>query len=333
VSVREREHHDSQSVAPLARDRLGELTVPELLEVIRRQQETPVVAGAPPGPRGPLVGWGAAPVALPRIATTLHSTDGALMPPPAAPRRRQCSSRDTVRAFLSDPRRRHRVAAEPGGSPVVAVMSLFGGVGASTTAGALARRWASGGRRVVLADATGAFDPHWPGELRAPRVAQWPDLRDDRQVAGLIAARLRAAPAVVIDGGRAGSCPPIQAVRAVVDAARRLHAVAVLDLPAGDGWLAATAPIGADVVALCCRAQPRQLRVSAECLRDLAAAGRCLPPVIGVVTGPGRAGAALAAGSDVTAGWVRLCRAAAGAGVTVLAAAADLAGQDKGGVR
>jgi len=120
-------------------------------------------------------------------------------------------------------------------------------------------------------------------------------------------------------------------MRVVLDVARRLGAMAVLDVPGGHEGLAATEQIGADLVALCCRAQPRQLRASAECLRELASGGVYLPPVIGVVTGLGRAGSALASGSDVTAGWVRLPRDRGDWRIGVLAEAADLAAGEQEG--
>ena len=119
---------------------------------------------------------------------------------------------------------------------VVAVVGAGGGVGASTSAALLARRWsATGPTTLVDLDRCGGGIDVLLG-LEAVPGLRWPDLAEVRgalDAEDLDDVLPRWSGVDVLSSGRAAGPPTAEAVRAVVDALARRCSTVVLDLPAG----------------------------------------------------------------------------------------------------
>jgi secretion/DNA translocation related CpaE-like protein len=207
-----------------------------------------------------------------------------------------------------------RLALHADGPPAealtVSVVGGRGGAGASTLACALAVT-AAADRRTMLVDADalgGGLDLVLGGEHLAG--LRWPDLADvgGRLSAGALGEALPVCGGVRLLSWDRGEPQrlPADAVRAVLDAARRVHDVVVVDLPRHLDDAAGAAAAGSDVAYL---VVPAEVRAVAAAARVASTVGRVVGDVRLVVRGPAPAGLTGELVADTLglplAGWLR----------------------------
>jgi secretion/DNA translocation related CpaE-like protein len=177
-------------------------------------------------------------------------------------------------------------------APVVAVVGGRGGAGATTLASALALTAARSGRRALLVDGDplgGGIDLVLGGETH--EGLRWPDLRATRgrlPAAALTDALPRLSELSVLSWDR-GDTPavPVEAVQAVLGAARRGYELVVVDLPRAldDATRVVLGQAGRTLLVV-----PAEVRAAAAASRVAGAVGLLCPDLRVVVRGPSPGG-------------------------------------------
>jgi secretion/DNA translocation related CpaE-like protein len=192
------------------------------------------------------------------------------------------------------------VESSGGDGALVAVLGGRGGAGATTFACALAVTAARAGRSTLLVDGDplgGGIDLVFGGE-QDPGL-RWPDLVRTRgriPAAALAGALPRMSGLSVLSQGREGGVEvPLEALEAVLAAARRAHELIVVDLPRSLDDAGRTVLAAASTAVL---VVPKEVRAAAAASRMAAAVGSLCPDLRVVTRGPAPSGL----GGDQVAG-------------------------------